>query len=845
MSNARKIVIMADAAISDSPIDSQTLGPVRFRRGDDLLVEATFLQNGIVADMSAAQSAVLEILDVGSMNAPDPRTVALLMRKEVVEFSNPICDSGGKLDLEADGQVPHAVFKFSNIETQIASGERWLCLRVEFSDGSKLSFASGWIFVEENFLSDPELLPIENPQYIKRDEAGLLFLNKSANLSDLESKDLARSNLDIYSKLETKSLISESLEFLPAYKEELESIKGDVENAKNIAISTVDEVEQTVSEITSIAEDIENLKEDVQTAKLAAEQAAEEAKAISDPDGLLQKHDSEIAELQSGKANIGEHLFNIGKLRAANSVTALPISLCAIVECDDWSGLKINAGGATTGGISFYNSFGITNWTSPYIYKGIRFGLTKYAENDYRLFASIGYNDSTPNGTWINLYAQVPLNAINGRHSYVFVIKSSLIGKSSFDANDFYFAIDGTEYSASASRYSALASNDVGSKDGYFRINTEYNYTSDSDTNMCQLPVSYYDLKMFNFDITAAHAPYAVADYVSGKQPSLLLKQGTLSTTDPTMGASAGSGWNITAAGSTVTNGDWTAGINVSYLKNRTDDLPEGASYAVDILSKYFIGYNASNFYLFNNAQNFNGYNGKTILLRISGWARKNTSDSTSNNTSRALGFGFQSTLALSLYDSEFEQGVWTKFDRVVKYTMPSNGNGRLGIAAGDNSNSFTDYAWSLADIKVEVLGEALELADSRSAYQIKDLSGNGNHATIFGDVISRKNEDRTSMQIEYTWGAEVSTGAYVMGDTATLPANAEIEVLAKSSASATLSLGTSSSATTTFANAASVGTTAKSIAKFYTADAAQKLFATPSVAGLTINLTLKITSLK
>ena len=74
---------------------------------------------------------------------------------------------------------------------------------------------------------------------------------------------------------------------------------------------------------------------------------------------------------------------------------------------------------------------------------------------------------------------------------------------------------------------------------------------------------------------------------------------------------------------------------------------------------------------------------------------------------------------------------------------------------------------------------------------------------------------------------------------------NAEIEVLAKSSASATLSLGTSSSATTTFANAASVGTTAKSIAKFYTADAAQKLFVTPSVAGLTINLTLKITNLK
>lgn len=806
MSNARKIVIMADAAISDSPIDSQTLGPVRFRRGDDLLVEATFLQNGIVADMSAAQSAVLEILDVGSMNAPDPRTVALLMRKEVVEFSNPICDSSGKLDLEADGQVPHAVFKFSNIETQIASGERWLCLRVEFSDGSKLSFASGWIFVEENFLSDPELLPIENPQYIKRDEAGLLFLNKSANLSDLESKDMARSNLDIYSKLETKSLISESLEFLPAYKEELESIKGDVESAKNIAISTVDEAEQAVSEITLLASDLEKLKEDVQIAKQAAEAAAEEAQAISDPDGLLQKHDSEISALQASKANVGEHLFNSGKILGDISFPNFPFSICITYELDNFS---------TSASQVLFQAVAANEQR-----------IVLFTSTTNKLVLDISSSSATTR-RYITLS-----DSLLGKHNLIWVARSLT------NANnpDWSLYIDGKEVETIVSDTTYTTSDVSGNRPYAVNTTADALVGSAASTN----PISIYDLKLFNFDMSAEDAPYTVQDYAEGAPPYLLLRQGILSTTDPTMGASTGTGWNITTVPSpAVTNGDWRAGIYTSYLKNRTSDLPEGVSYAIDLKTTTGIGGTATQNLFCNNAQSFNDYRGKTVLVRITGWIRKNN-DGAKN---ASIGIGYDN--AVTFKDSDYITSTWTKVDEIssVEISSQSNIQPYFGIAA--EATAGYDYSWSLADVKIEVLGEVLELADFRSGYQIKDLSGNGNHATIFGEVLSRKNENPTTMQVEYTWGSGVSTGAYIMGDTVTLPANAEIEVLAKSSASATLSLGTSSSATTTFANAASVGTTAKSIAKFYTADAAQKLFVTPSVAGLTINLTLKITNLK
>lgn len=638
MLNARKIVIMADASVGDSPLDSRNLSPVKFRRGDDLVIEATFLQSGIVADMSAAQRAVLEILDVGSMNSPDPRSVSLLMRKQVEEFGSPICDSDGKLSEGAENQSAHATFEFSNLETQISSGEKWLSIRVEFEDGEKLTFASGWIFVDENFLSDPELLPIENPQYIKRDEASLLFLDKSANLSDLDSKPLSRENLDVYSKSETVALISGELEFLPAYTESLESIKSETIAAKSAALEASESAGQALLEMNALEEDMQALKTDVEAAKAAAEQAAEDAQEISDPDGLLQKHAAELSALQAGKVGVGEHFLNKGRLvfsDLANKLT-FPFTVMLTYEVAEWpSGVRVIFGAQSVTGFS--------------VSKGSNGGM--YISLQLRSGATCAF------------YVDSQLPA--GKHALcVNFYIDEFAGKARCDVY-----LDGILQVKRGTNDSATAPFEFSQTLPDFVINSDtstFNQTSNSNGYSVEMTVSR--VFIFNFDAAAEDAPYTVADYVEGNPVPLTLRNGG---------------------------------------------------------------------------------------------------------------------------------------------------------------------------------GELLELADTRSAYQIKDLSGNGNHATIFGEVLSRKNEDPTTMQVEYTWGSDVSTGAYIMGDTVTLPANSEIEVLAKSSASATLSLGTSSSATTTFANAASVGTTTTSIAKFYTGDAAQKLFATPSVAGLTINLTLKITSLK
>ncbi len=530
------------------------------------------------------------------------------------------------------------------------------------------------------------------------------------------------------------------------------------------------------------------------------------AASKDDLEVLKTQTDSELFALHSRKANIGEHLFSTGGyVRRANVIQTFPLSICFTTKyLSSETPSAYNPQIFNIGGLSGYNQSTGFVLSAPYI-----------SSRDLHVRGRF-----VAGGT---LYTSGLSNFFDGKEK-VCVFIATLTG--------FKLYINGVLEATSeweAFDFSSPVSITIGGE----ADNTNYEQIISR-------------VSVFNFDMSAEDAPYTVADYAAGKQPSLLLKQGIIATTDPTMGASTETGWDIiTAPSSTVTNGDWKAGQYVKYLKNRTDDLPEGVSYAVDIACSDYIGGRAVSTLFYNYAVSIADFQGKTNWFRISGWVRKNTTSSGTGAMDSII-VGTQYDTILQLPAADFEQGVWTKIDKIVSFTEDRSWGGAntvIGLSAC--GQSYTDYAWSLADFKVEVLGEVLELADFSSAYQIKDLSGNGNHATIFGEVLSRKNENPATMQVAYSWGSGVSTGAYIMGDTVTLPANAEIEVLAKASASATLSLGTSSSATTTFANAASVGTATASIAKFYTSDSAQKLFATPSVAGLTINLTLKITSLK
>lgn len=209
MSNSRKIKIFADAANLGSAKNPETNDLINFRRGDSLEIGVAFLQDAKAFDISSAVSATLEILDIGGFNAVNPREVSLLMRKECAEFTQ--IESGLSLGEIAENGFFHAVFSFGQSETSVPAGEKWMRIFVDFADGSRVTFSSGWICVLENYSAEPNLLPLNNPRYYTKAEADEVFLSAQKNLSDLSDSKIARDNLGVFSKSETQGIVNQAV----------------------------------------------------------------------------------------------------------------------------------------------------------------------------------------------------------------------------------------------------------------------------------------------------------------------------------------------------------------------------------------------------------------------------------------------------------------------------------------------------------------------------------------------------------------------------------------------------------------------------------------------------------
>ncbi|MBR4597712.1 MAG: hypothetical protein IKO42_04880, partial [Opitutales bacterium] len=206
MSNSRKIKIVADAANFGSAKNIETGDLINFRRGDSLEFQVAFFESGKICGMENAVSATLEILDIGGFNAVNPREVSLLMRAQTSDFS--AIEYSGEISSLAGRESLQASFLFDQNQTSIAPGEKWIRIFADFSDGSRITFAGGWICVSQNYSSEPNLLPLENPLYYTKADADETFLAAAQNLGDLANASAARGNLDVYSKAETQSLVN-------------------------------------------------------------------------------------------------------------------------------------------------------------------------------------------------------------------------------------------------------------------------------------------------------------------------------------------------------------------------------------------------------------------------------------------------------------------------------------------------------------------------------------------------------------------------------------------------------------------------------------------------------------
>ena len=277
----------------------------------------------------------------------------------------------------------------------------------------------------------------------------------------------------------------------------------------------------------------------------------------------------------------------------------------------------------------------------------------------------------------------------------------------------------------------------------FLNVPTEFNATNTfgigtSTTYTLNGGCTISNVKYFNFDISAAGAGYTLDDYQNGVDVPSELLQGTLATTDPTMGASTGDGWDISEAPTTlVTNGTWTCGNRVTWCKNRAltqDDIDAGITSALDVA---MITSDSAPENRLASTVDFSEFLNKKVKYRISFNVRRNhtyTSGGSSLGIQINLGTGWNYNTILPIIQANsplYPYGVWKKVVYESETTL-TYATGKLGIGLSA-MNSYTDYAYSIADFKFEILGAVTDLNQNITDSTWLDNSANNWNMSLFG----------------------------------------------------------------------------------------------------------------
>ncbi len=486
---------------------------------------------------------------------------------------------------------------------------------------------------------------------------------------------------------ESKADAETALENVQSLETTIEGYKTAAQDAAEAAADSEAFAAQNAQEAEDFRDEAEEFAAAAQNSKAAAELAAGTAVNSSD-----------LAALCRRAANVGFFQFESdGKLSGAGVPSALPLSFCATVNlsAEDLAAM-------TTSNYIIVAAIGKSG-------AGVlSFGLIR---NNASQFAVFIWAYTSSQDTSVSCFVNEA--DLAGLHTLVFSVRELSGGVMDCDI---YF--DGIRQNTAARTSSLKEYPLTGAQDYWIHVNNPIWTGTPSP-----MPMKLSKLKIFNFDMSAEGAPYSVADYAVGIEPSPVLMLGTPATSDSAMGASTGEGWTQGAVSNTTgTSGDWRFGSGTTYVKNREltqadydGGLPEGITSAVDLKTVEFIGFNGvlSNFC--NNAADFSQYAGKTVKAKISFWMRNNAVSSQKTIT---IGTGYSVFKQISAADqTNYPNGAWKRFSEIVECKFPENlaaTNYRIGIAANSKGADDSDYCVSIADFKFEILGANLALSEQR-----------------------------------------------------------------------------------------------------------------------------------
>lgn len=482
------VKICADSKRFDSPTDSETGSAVKFRQFDAVQFGVVFRTNGALADLSNAAYAELEISDIGALNRPEPRTASVLVRKRVSALETSLDESA-----VASGSC-HATFELDKSDTKIDAGEKWLRIYAVDSDGSRTSFANGWIFVEPTYGEDSNLATPDDLKYLvsARDYAEVSegYANGGgAGLS--ETSPYYKNNSKYFSEQAKAHTESSS-----AYAAQAESSAQSAEASAGIAGGYASNAADSAAAASAQAESAAASASSAQSAKAEAESAKTAAQLAA-----ASASSSDAGRLALTKSDGGTLYFSGGSASATPNLAFDTLSVLFKTDFD----FSV----AQTANVLFPFLAGTM---STGIYLAAQFG------GDNRLRAMMG-------ATAIGSFSRSDIAALvgDGLNALAFVFKKLADGNAQVS-----LFVNGVSVQNRATATAA-----------YPALNNALSVNKWGSSSTSAGTVGYSDFRVLNFDVSATDAPYSLADYQAGKRLPPFLSGGVYIKSNPDIVAQA------------------------------------------------------------------------------------------------------------------------------------------------------------------------------------------------------------------------------------------------------------------------------------------------------------------
>ena len=456
------------------------------------------------------------------------------------------------------------------------------------------------------------------------------------------------------------------------------------------------------------------------TSAQTAQQAAAQATEISDPEGWRTNTRAMITDLANTKSNIG--VFNFGTRGGCLQTTGNPMygvldqSHCMTLELDE----DLNLNAIPTPSLNFSGD----GYVSGDVYYGILWKLSRASSGLNRLSIGVGNGQSSEldfgSQDWVeNIFGGT--NSAIPAGKYVICLCIHIGNGTTSDVSTAKVYINGA-LAYTYANSTAINVNSVkwiqNSKVGFFDIGNTH-LTTNFATNGCFIGKASR-FALFNFDMSAAGAPYTVADYYNGKaippamQSSLNI---TWNATDvPIYSMRVGSFFEITAG----SVGFFNAPATIAYeddgsISWTTKSATSGRTY---ILA-----------YRFKKA----AFGSGKVKVNIGALTSTLPSDAKFYiNYFNASGTALDSTRQeISTNGGSFEfnykdgcMGIGIQIDTKTKWAV---------------GNSLKVASVSVVVDGCIVASSDYAIARNSTTKLVKDITGNGNDLTVYGDVVGDK----------------------------------------------------------------------------------------------------------